>query len=51
MKTPVVEPLFHKVADLQACRFIKKRLQNMGFPVAKFFRNTYFKEHTYEVIV
>ena len=32
-KTPVLESLFNKVADLQACDFIKKRLQYGCFPV------------------
>ena len=41
-KTPVLESLFH---ELQACNFIKKRLQRRCFPIAKFLRNTYFKEH------
>ena len=32
-KTPVLESLFNKVAGLQACDFIKKRLQHRCFPV------------------
>ena len=38
--------LFNKVAALQACNIIKKRLQHKRFPVnfAKFLR-TYFEEH------
>ena len=32
-KTPVLESLFNKVADLQACNVIKKRLQYGCFPV------------------
>ena len=32
-KTPVLASLFNKVADLQACNFIKKRLQYGCFPV------------------
>ena len=46
-KTPVLESLFNKVAVLQACNFIKKRLlQHWCFPVkfAKFL-NIYFEEH------
>ena len=37
-KTPVLESLFIKVASLQPCDFIKKRLQHRCFPVkfAKF---------------
>ena len=44
-KTPAVKSLFHKVADLQACNFLKKRLQHSCFPVTKFLQNTYFEEH------
>ena len=32
-KTPVLESLFNKVADHQACNFIKNRLQRRRFPV------------------
>ena len=32
-KTPVLESLFNKVAGLQACNFIKKKLQRGCFPV------------------
>ena len=32
-KTPLIESLYHKVAELQASNFIKKRLQNRCFPV------------------
>ena len=31
MKTPVLESYFNKVADLQACNFIEKRLQHIDF--------------------
>ena len=43
---PVLESLFDKVADLQACNFIEKRLQQMHFPVkfAKFSRTPFFEE-------
>ena len=43
-KTTVFEPLFNKVADLQPCNFIKKRLLHRCFPVniAKFW-NTYLE--------
>ena len=36
--TPVLESLFNEVASLQACNFVKKRLQHRCFPVkfAKF---------------
>ena len=46
-KTPVLESLFNKVAGLQACNFIKKRLQRKCFPVkfAKFLRTNLFTEH------
>ena len=40
-----MKSLFHKVADLQACNFLKKRLQHSCFPVTKFLQNTYFEEH------
>ena len=41
-KILVLEPLFNKVARLQACSFIKKRLQHRCFHVdfAKFLRTT-----------
>ena len=47
MKTLVLESLFNKHAGLQACNFIKNRLQHRCFPVdiAKFLRTTYFEEH------
>ena len=32
-KTPVFEPLFNKIAGLESCNFIKKRLQRRCFPV------------------
>ena len=46
-KTPVLESLYNKVADLQVCNFFKKRLQHRSFPVqiCKTFKNTYFEEH------
>ena len=39
-KTLLLESLFHKIAALQVCNFIKKRLQHMCFAVniAKFLR-------------
>ena len=42
---PVLESLFNKIADLSACSFIKKRLQNRCFPVilAKFLRTFILK--------
>ena len=44
-KTQVLEPLFRKASGPQACRFIKKRLQHMYFPVklAKF-SSTFFNK-------
>ena len=44
-ESAVLESLFNKVAGLQACHFIKKRLQNMCFPViiAKFLRASILK--------
>ena len=40
METPVLGSLFNKAAALQACNFIKKKLQHRCFPViiAKFLR-------------
>ena len=32
-KAPVLEPLFHKVASLQACNVTKNRLLHKCFPV------------------
>ena len=45
MKAPVLEFLFDEVAGLQACSFIKKRLQQRRFPVhiAKFLRTPVLK--------
>ena len=39
-ETPVLESLFNELAGLQACKFIKKKLQHRCFPVniAKFLR-------------
>ena len=47
-KTPVLESLFSKVASLEACNFIKKRLQHRCFPVniAKFLIKLYLKNTT-----
>ena len=44
-KTPVLESLFHKVTDLQACSSNKKRLQHRCFPVkfARFLRKRILK--------
>ena len=46
-KTPMLEPLFNKLAYLQVYNFIKKRLQHWCFPVKieKFLRTTLFIEH------
>ena len=46
-KTPVLESLFKEVAGLQACNFIKNRIQHRCFPVniTKFLRTPFFKEH------
>ena len=43
-KTPVLAALFDKIAGIQVCKFIKKRLQRRCFPVkfAKFFRTPFF---------
>ena len=44
MKAPVLESLLDKVPILQACNFIKKRLQHSCFPVkfAKYLRTPFF---------
>ena len=44
-KIPVLEPTFNKVANLQVCSFIEKRLQNRYFPVniVKYFRISILK--------
>ena len=46
-KTPVLESLFNKFSDLQACCFIKKRFHHKCFPVkfAKFLRTPFLKKH------
>ena len=46
-KTPVLELLLHKVANLSACNFIKKILQHRRFPMkfAKFLKTPFFTEH------
>ena len=43
----MLESLFNKVAGLEACSFIKKRLQHICFPVniVKFLRIVFFIEH------
>ena len=47
-KKPVLESLFSKVANLETCNFIKKRLLHRCFPVknGKFFRKFYLKKTT-----
>ena len=44
-KTPTLESLFDKVVGLQACNFIKKKIQHKSFSVklAKFLRTPIFK--------
>ena len=44
-KKPMLESFFNKVSGLQACIFIKKRLQRKCFPVniAKFLRTSILK--------
>ena len=46
-KISVLESLFNKVLELQACNFIKKLLQHSCFPVniGKFLRTKFFIEH------
>ena len=47
VKTPVLESLFTKVADLKACTFIKRGTPTQTFSckICKIFKITYFKEH------
>ena len=46
-KNSALKSLFNKVPVLQACKFIKKKLQQRCFPVniAKFLRRAFFIEH------
>ena len=50
-KTSVLESIFSKVAGLQACNFVKKRLQHTCYLVkfAKFLRTRFFTEHLFTV--
>ena len=46
MKTPVLESLFNKVADITACNFIKKDpAQVLSREIFENFKNTHFEEH------
>ena len=44
-KTPVLESPFNKVADLQVCNFIKRRLQHKCFPgkICEIFKNIFMR--------
>ena len=46
-KMSVLESLFSKITSLEACNFIKNRLQHRCFPVniAEFLIKLFFKEH------
>ena len=44
MKTSVLESLFNKIAGLQACNFIKKRIQNICKD-CEISKKTCFQEH------
>ena len=46
-KKPVLESLFNKVAGIQVCNFIKKRLRHRCFPLklANIFKKHFFTEH------
>ena len=50
-KTSVLESVFNKVADLQAFKFVKKRLQHSSYLVkfAKILRALLFTEHLFTV--
>ena len=43
----MLQSLFNKVAGLQACSFIKKRLQDWCFPCkyCEIFKNSFFEEY------
>ena len=43
----MLEPVFNKIAGVQAYNFIKMRLQHRGFSCenSRIFKSTYFKEH------
>ena len=47
----MLESVFNKVAGLQACKFVKKRLQHRCYLVkfAKFLRTLFFTEHLFTV--
>ena len=53
MKAPVLESLSNKVAGLQACNFVKKRLQHWCFPVkfAKFLRTSILRNICEELLL
>ena len=40
-----LESPYHQLRDLQACNFLKKKLQRRCFPVAKLLQSTCFDEH------
>ena len=48
--TPMLESLSNKIARLQACNFIRKRLQNSWYPVniGKFLRTLFLRTSTNE---
>ena len=52
-KAPVSESLFNKVVGLQACNFIKKRLQHRFFPVniVTFLRAALIKEQLWGLLL
>ena len=51
-KTPVLDSLCSKVASLEACKFINKRLQHKCFPmnIANFLRTAFFMEHLWQLL-
>ena len=53
MKTPLLESLLNKVADFQACNFIKKRLQCRCFSCeyCENFKNSFFVEHLWWLLL
>ena len=52
-KTPVLESFLNNTAGLQACNFIKKRLQPRPFPVTieKILRTVFFTEHLWWLLL
>ena len=52
LETPVLEPIFKKVADLYTCNVFKKRPQHKFFfyKYCRIFNTTYFEKHLQTVL-